>query len=448
MMMRPRVPPATRIAGVIALLLGLFAPNPITAQEEATGLRERLAKEAAGLEDQVLAWRRDIHQHPELGNREFRTSEMVAEHLKKLGLDEVRTGVAHTGVVGILVGGRPGPTVALRADMDALPVTEAVDLPFASRARAEYNGQEVGVMHACGHDVHTAVLMGTAQLLAEMRKDLPGKVMFIFQPAEEGPPAGEEGGAKLMLKEGVFEPPPAAIFALHTWPTPTGQLGYRAEGMMAGADELHITVRGRQTHGAMPWDGIDPIVVASQIVLGLQTITSRQLDPRSPTVITVGTIHGGVRHNIIPGEVKMTGTIRVLDPENRQNVLDRIRRTAESIAESAGATATVEIEPSGPVTFNDPELTRKMAPTLEWAAGPGMAVELLPVMPSEDFSYFQQRVPGLYFFLGIGDPDLGPGEVAPNHSPHFLVDEDAILVGLRAMSSLALDFLLLESDAD
>jgi amidohydrolase len=447
-MIYPNSSQGIHVAGVIALLLGLSAPNPLTAQEEATGLRERLAEEAAGVEDQVLTWRRDLHQHPELGNREFRTSKIVAEHLQRLGLDEVRTGVAHTGVVGILEGGRPGPTVALRADMDALPVTEAVDLPFASKARTEYNGQEVGVMHACGHDVHTSVLMGTAQILAEMQEDLPGKVMFIFQPAEEGPPAGEEGGATLMLEEGIFDPPPDAIFGLHTWPTPTGQLGYRAEGMMAGADELHITVRGSQTHGAMPWDGIDPIVVASQIVLGLQTITSRQLDTRSPTIITIGTIHGGVRHNIIPDEVKMTGTIRVLDPENRENVLDRIRRTAEKIAESAGATATVEIEQYGPVTFNDAELTRRMAPTLEWAAGPGMAVEILPVMPSEDFSYYQQRVPGLYFFLGIGDPDLGPGEVAPNHSPHFAVDEDAILVGLRAMSSLAVDFLLLESAAD
>jgi amidohydrolase len=449
MMVISRAIGGTLLTHALMLCAALTVAGPVTArgtsQEEATALRERLAGQAAALEEQVIAWRRDLHQHPELGNREFRTSRIVAEHLERVGLDEVRTGIAHTGVVGLLQGGKPGPTVALRADMDALPVTEAVDLPFASKVRATYNGQEVGVMHACGHDVHTAVLMGAAQVLAEMRDDLPGKVMFIFQPAEEGPPEGEEGGAALMLEEGIFEPPPAAIFGLHTWPIPAGRLAYRPGGMMAGADHLHVTVRGTQTHGAMPWDGIDPIVVASQIVLGLQTIASRQLDSRSPTIITIGTIHGGVRHNIIPDQVEMTGTIRILDPENRRNVLDRIRRTAERIAESAGAVATVEFDPYGPVTFNDPELTRRMVPTLERVAGPGMAEEIPPVMPSEDFSYYQQQVPGLYFFLGIGDPDLGPGEIAPNHSPHFAVDEDAILVGVRAMASVALDYLLLES---
>ena len=306
----------------------------------------------------MVTWRRDIHQHPELSNREFRTAALVADHLRALGM-EVRTEVAHTGVVATLRGGRPGPVVALRADMDALPVTEMVDLPFASRERAIYNGQEVGVMHACGHDNHVAILMGVADVLASVRDDLPGTVKFIFQPAEEGAPEGERGGAELMLEEGAFENPrPEVIFGLHVGPNRVGRLTYRAGSTMASADWLRIVVRGRQTHGAAPWGGIDPIVVSSQIVLGLQTVASRQLPVTlTPSIITIGSIHGGVRGNIIPDEVEMVGTIRTFDAEVRQDIHRRIRLTAEQIAASAGATAEVEITHGYPVTVNDPELT-------------------------------------------------------------------------------------------
>src|SRR5216110_689585 len=293
----------------------------------------------------VIAWRRDIHEHPELSNREVRTAQVVAEHLRALGI-EVRTGVAHTGVVGVLRGGRPGPVVALRADMDALPVTEEVDVPFASKVRATYNGQDVGVMHACGHDTHVAMLMGAAEVLAGMRNDLPGTVKFIFQPAEEGAPAGERGGAALMIEEGALDDPkPSAIFGLHVFPYPAGEIRYRPGGIMAGADAFRIVVHGRQTHGALPWAGIDPIVVASQIVLGLQTITSRQVNlTTAPAVVTIGAINGGVRLNIIPDSVVMLGTIRTFDTAMRNDIHARLRRTAESIAQSAGATAQVTID--------------------------------------------------------------------------------------------------------
>ncbi|MCY4510662.1 MAG: amidohydrolase, partial [Acidobacteria bacterium] len=320
-------------------------------------LRQAAEERARAVEPRVVTWRRDIHQHPELSNREFRTAALVADHLRSLGM-EVRTEVAHTGVVATLRGGRPGPVVALRADMDALPVTEQVDLPFASRERAIYNGQEVGVMHACGHDNHVAILMGVADVLASVRDDLPGTVKFIFQPAEEGAPEGERGGAELMLEEGAFENPrPEVIFGLHVGPNRVGQLTYRAGSAMASADWLRIVVRGRQTHGAAPWGGVDPIVVSSQIVLGLQTIASRQLPVTlTPSIITIGSIHGGVRGNIIPDEVEMVGTIRTFDAEVRQDIHRRIRRTAEQIAASAGATAEVEITHGYPVTVNDPGL--------------------------------------------------------------------------------------------
>ena len=316
-----------------------------------------------------MAWRRDIHEHPELGNREFRTAALVAEHLRALGM-EVRTEVGHTGVVATLRGGRPGPVVALRADMDALPVTELVDLPFASKVRTTYNGQEVGVMHACGHDNHVAILMGVADVLASVKDDLPGSVKFIFQPAEEGAPSGERGGAELMLEEGAFEnPTPEAVFGLHVAPGPLGHLSYRSGSAMASSDGLRIVVRGRQTHGAIPWGGIDPIVVSSQIVLGLQTIASRQLPVTlTPSIITIGSIHGGVRGNIIPDEVEMVGTIRTFDEEVREDIHRRIRQTAELIAASAGATAEVFISEGYPVTENDPALTERMVPTLQRVA--------------------------------------------------------------------------------
>ena len=388
----------------------------------------------------VVAWRHDIHQHPELGNRETRTAAIVAEHLERLGL-KVQTGVAHTGVVGVLRGGQPGRTIALRADMDALPVTEKTDVPFRSLVRAQYNGREVGVMHACGHDAHTAILMGVAQVLAAKRETLGGTVKFIFQPAEEGPPAGEEGGAALMIAEGVLQDPkPDAIFGLHTMPGPTGLVGYRIGAILASADGLHINVTGRQTHGAIPWGGVDPVVVASQIVLGLQLIPSRQLDARSATIISIGSIQGGVRGNIIPEQVTMEGTIRILDPATRDDVLARIKRTAENIAAAAGATAQVRFKPYAPVTYNDPELTRAMIPTLQRVAGQG-AMEVPPWTPSEDFAHFQQHIPGLYLFLGANRAGVAVGEAAPNHSPYYYVNDDALPLGVKVLASLAIDYL-------
>jgi len=387
----------------------------------------------------VVAWRRDIHQHPELGNREFRTAGIVADHLTRLGM-EVHTEIAHTGVVGILRGGHPGPAVALRADMDALPVTEEVDLPFASTVRTMFNGQEVGVMHACGHDNHVAILMGAAEVLAGMRDELPGTIMFIFQPAEEGPPPGEEGGAELMLKEGLFDLlRPDAVFGLHVVPAPVGSIAVRKGGMMASSDSFRITVHGQQTHGAQPWAGIDPIVVASQIVLGLQTIPSRQLNATTtPSIVTVGAINGGVRSNIIPETVEMIGTLRTFDADTRTQIHERVERTARQIAASAGASADVEISLGYPVTANDHDLVDLMEPTLRRVAGEQFSEASLST-GAEDFSYYAQEVPGLFFFLGVASDD--PSMVHPNHSPRFYADERALPVGVQAMTALALDFL-------
>ncbi len=388
---------------------------------------------------QVIDWRRDFHQHPELGNREFRTAGIIADHLRSLGI-EVTTEVAHTGVVGILEGGQPGPVVALRADMDALPVEEQVDLPFASQVRTQYNEQDVGVMHACGHDNHMAILMGAATVLAQMRDSLPGTVMFIFQPAEEGAPAGEQGGAELMLDEGLFEDiRPDAVFGLHVWPIPAGQIAVREGGTMASSDSFSIRVQGQQTHGAAPWAGIDPIVVASQIVLGLQTIPSRQLDSTlTPSIVTVGAINGGVRSNIIPDSVEMIGTLRTFDAETRQQIHERVERTAQQIAASAGASVDVNINLGYPVTHNDPALTRRMSATLERVAGEKFTEANL-ITGAEDFSYYANEVPGMFFFLGIASDD--PDMVYPNHSPYFYADESALPVGVEAMTALALDFL-------
>ncbi len=390
----------------------------------------------------VVAWRRDLHEHPELSNREFRTAKLVAEHLRSLGI-EVRTGVAHTGVIGVLRGGRPGPVVALRADMDALPVSEEVDLPYASKVRTRYNGREVGVMHACGHDTHVSMLMGVAEILAGMREKLPGTVKFIFQPAEEGAPAGEEGGAGLMIKEGALENPKVdAIFGLHVFPFPVGKVQYRPGAAMAGSDSLRIVVHGRQTHGAQPWHGVDPIVVASQIVLGLQTITSRQVDLTSAAaVITIGSLQAGVRSNIIPDQAVMEGTIRTFDAQMQEEIHARVRRTAEMIAGSAGATAEVTIERGNPVTYNNPALTERMSSTLKRVAGAD-AVSVAPALTtSEDFSLFEQKVPGLFFFLGVTPRNADPARVAANHSPRFFADEAALPIGVRLLANLALDYL-------
>lgn len=411
-------------------------------------LAERVDALAAALSPQVVAWRRDLHEHPELGNREFRTAAIVAEHLRSLGFDEVRTGVAHTGVVGLLKGGRVGGVVALRADMDALPVTEQVDLPFASKVRAIWNGEEVGVMHACGHDCHVAILMGVASLLAALREEIPGCVKFIFQPAEEMPPEGEEGGAALMIQQGALEnPTPQAIFGLHvTSRLPVGVIGYRPGPTMASADKLKITVQGKQTHGAAPWLGVDPIVASAQIVLGLQTIVSRSLDlNREPAVVTIGAIKGGVRENIIPDSVEMRGTIRSFDERMRDDIHARVTELAEGIAGASRAQCRVCITKNYPVTYNDPELTARMLPALTRVASSGprpMGIELVPkATGAEDFSFFQRLVPGLFFFVGVTPPEIEPTKAYSNHSPHFVADERGLEVGVRALAHLALDFL-------
>ena len=396
--------------------------------------------ELRAVERKVIAWRRDIHENPELSFREFRTAALVAEHLRSLGM-EVQTGVAQTGVIGTLVGSQPGPIVALRADMDALPVTEQTDLPFASKALVQYNGEEVGVMHACGHDAHVAMLMGAAEILAANRDKIKGTIKFFFQPAEEGAPDGGDGGASLMVKEGVLEGPgaPDVIFGLHVFPLERGSIYYRSRGMLAAADWLTIKVIGRQTHGALPWHGVDPIVVASQIVTALQTIPSRQLDiTNAPAIVTIGSIHGGVRGNIIPDTVEMQGTIRTFDRDMRKDLHERVKRTAENIAASAGATAEVSIRSATPVTFNDPDLTRRMLPALQWAAGSDHVFDARRMTGAEDFAFFQEHIPGLFVGLGINKEGVGPWMAPANHSPLFYVSEDALITGVRAMVGLAI----------
>jgi amidohydrolase len=406
-------------------------------------LKKQVDQSADRIESEVIAWRRHFHQYPELSNREFKTAQKVAEHLTHLGL-EVRTGVAHTGVAGLLKGGRPGPVVALRADMDALPVTERVDVPFASKVRAEYNGQEVGVMHACGHDTHTAMLMGVAEILTSMKKDLAGSVKFIFQPAEEGAPQGEQGGASLMVAEGVLENPKVdVIFGLHIWALQeVGTIGYRPEGAMAASDGLRITVKGKQTHGSTPWTGVDPITVSAQIIMGLQTVISRQTKlTEDAAVITIGSIHGGVRSNIIPDRVEMIGTIRTLNARMRDKIHEQVRRTVTKIAESAGAVAEVQIGRGCPVTYNDPELTAMMLPSLQEVAGAENVTLVKAITGAEDFSFYQQQIPGLFFFLGGMPKDTKPEDAAPHHSPDFYIDEAALKLGVRALSYLVLDYM-------
>lgn len=388
----------------------------------------------------MLAWRRDFHQNPELSYEEVRTARMVAQHLRGLRL-EVRTGVAQTGVVGVLRGGRPGPVIALRADMDALPVTEELELPFASRARGTYNGQPVGVMHACGHDTHVAILMAAASVLASRREELAGTIIFVFQPSEEGAPAGGLGGARRMLAEHVFgDLTPEAIFGLHAWPRASGTVTIAPGPFMAGADQLTIVVHGRQTHGAQPHRGIDPVVVSAQIVNALQTIPSRQMDAvRSPVIVTIGSIHGGVRYNIIPDSVELQGTIRYLNPETREDLYARIRRTAEEIAASAGATVDVTIQNNAIPVVNPPELTARTQAALARALGAGAVLSDQPNMVAEDFAFFQQAVPGVFFYYGVNAPGVSAEEAAPNHSPRFFVHEPAMETGLRAMLAVALD---------
>ena len=420
----------------------LALPAALGAQSGGSALAREIDRRAPSLEAKAVAWRRDIHQHPELSNREVRTSKLVADHLRSLGI-EVKQGVAKTGVVGVLRGGLPGPVVALRADMDALPVAEEVDVPFKSTVRSQYNGQDVGVMHACGHDAHVAILMSVAELLAGMKAQLPGTVKFIFQPSEEGAPPGEEGGAALMIKEGVLENPKVdAVFGLHVFPYEVGTMHYRPGAIMASSDRFEIVVRGRQTHGALPWNGVDPVVTASQIVLGLQTITSRQIDLiESPAVVTVGRMNAGVRYNIVPDSAVLEGTIRTFSEPMRNLIHERIKRTAESIATSAGASARATIYPYVPVTSNDVALTERMAPTLKRVAGADKVAIAKQTTTAEDFSLYEQKVPGMFFFLGITPKGADPSKVAPNHSPRFFVDEGALVPGIRALANLAVDYL-------
>jgi amidohydrolase len=422
--------------------LGLALAAP-AAQAQNAALHARIAQLAATEQAKVVTWRRDLHEHPELGNEETRTAQLIATQLKSLGL-EVQTGVARTGVVGILKGGKPGPVVALRADMDGLPITEATGLAFASTAKASYLGQPVGVMHACGHDTHVAMLLGAAEVLSQVKKDLSGTVKFIFQPAEEGSLPGTVGGAKLMVQEGVLENPKVdAIFGLHIWASaPVGQLQYRPQGEMASSDRFTIKVIGKGSHGAKPWSSVDPVVTAAQIITGLQNIVSRQIDlTQDAAVVTVGTVNAGVRYNIIPPDATLSGTIRAFSPETQQRIWADIKRTAKGIAESNGATAEVGIEPYVPVTFNDPALTARMLPTLQGVAGAKNVVEIKAVTGAEDFACYQEKIPGLFIFLGGTTPGTDFSTVADHHTAGFKVDESAFPLGVRTLATLAADYL-------
>jgi amidohydrolase len=429
------------LCAAIVLVPALSAAQPVRAPA-ASPLAAQVDALAAEILPQVVAWRRDFHQHPELGNRERRTAGIIAEELRKMGY-RVTTGVAHTGVVGVLEGAQPGPVVALRADMDALPVTEQVDVPFKSTATAMWNGRTVGVMHACGHDNHMAIALGAAAILAKLRDRLPGSVKMIFQPAEEGPPAGEEGGAELMVKEGVLENPRVdAIFGLHVFPRPVGVIEYRAGPLMASADSFTMRITGRQTHGAIPWGGVDPIVVGAQIVMGLQTIVSRHVDiTQAPAVVTVGAFNGGNRSNIVPETVELQGTIRAFSEEVRRDIHRRVREIATKYAEAAGATVEIALGIGYPVTINDPELTERMVPTLRRMAGDGNVRVAALTGTAEDFAFYQQRVPGMFFFLGVTPPGVDPKTAPQNHSPLFFADESALPLGVRAMAHLALDYM-------
>lgn len=435
----------TAVALLLTLALPVLATGPARAQSTpaaASPLAARIDREAAAIEREMLSWRQHLHQHPELSNREADTAMYIAERLRSFGL-EPRTGVAGHGVTALLRGAQPGPVVALRADMDGLPVREEVDLPFASRATGEYAGREVGVMHACGHDAHMAMLLGAAKILTGLRQDLRGSVLFIFQPAEEGAPIEERpAGAELMVNEGVLKDAAVeAIFGLHVFANiPAGHLTWRSGPLMAASDSYEIVVRGRQTHGAAPWDGIDPIVVASQIVLGLQTIVSRQVDiTAQPAIVTVGQFEAGVRHNIIPDSARLVGTIRTFDETMQADIHERVRRTAERIAEAAGASAEVRIDRGPPVTANDAGLMRRMMPTLERVAAERLR-ESPRVTTAEDYAYYQREVPGLFLFLGITPPEQ-VGTAPANHSPRFFVDESALVTGMRTLAHLAADYL-------
>ncbi|MBK8142277.1 MAG: amidohydrolase [Chitinophagaceae bacterium] len=426
----------------LSLLLFLI-PVILFAQKNAPDIAEKINIAADKIESKCINWRRDFHQHPELGNSEFRTSKIIADHLRSLGID-VKENVGITGVVGILKGAKPGPCIGLRADMDALPVVERVNLPFASKAQSTYNGQSVGVMHACGHDTHVAILMSVAEILAGMKNELNGTIKFIFQPAEEGPPEGEEGGAPLMIKDGVLENPKVDVmFGLHiNSQTEAGKIKYRVGGIMAASDWFKIKVKGKQTHGSQPWAGIDPVVVSAQIINGLQTIVSRQTElTKNPAVISVSVINGGVRSNIIPEEVNMLGTIRTLDTGMQRIIHEKIILTASKIAESAGATAETEIDKKTLVTYNEPALTKKMIPSFIKAAGVDNVVETEAVTGAEDFSFFAEKVPSLFFFIGGMEKGKDAKKAFPHHTPDFYIDESGMKTGIKAFCHLVFDYM-------
>ncbi|ASU32595.1 amidohydrolase [Mucilaginibacter xinganensis] len=429
------------------LFILLVASIPAFAQTKS--VKEDVSKKADALQDQIIAWRRDFHEHPELGNHEVRTSGIIAKYLQSLGL-EVKTGVATTGVVAILRGGKPGPVVALRADMDALPVTERTPVPFASKVKTMYNGQEVGVMHACGHDSHMSILMATAQILTSMKKDLHGTVKFIFQPAEEGLPAGEKGGAEEMVRQGVMENPHVdAVFGLHIQSyQPAGTISYRPGGDMAAVNPMKIVVTGKQAHGAYPWSSVDPIVTSAQIINALQTIVSRNLQvTRNGAVVTIGAINGGNRSNIIPETVTMLGTIRTLNDDDEKMVIERVRTIATKTAEAMGATAEVTIpyEHHYPITYNDPALVAQMLPTLQATAGKENIVLRNAETGAEDFSFYEQKAPGIFIHLG-GLPRGGDPVKAPaHHTPDFFIDESGFTLGVKALCNLTLDYMTARS---
>lgn len=421
------------------VLLGM----QMSAQTDLAKLKERAYEAAAKIESKCIEWRRDFHQNPELGNRENRTAGIIAAHLKKLGI-ETKENVAKTGVVGILKGGKPGPCIALRADIDALPVTERANIPFASKVKTTYNGQEVGVMHACGHDTHTAMLMSVAEILSGMKSEIKGTVKFIFQPAEEGPPEGEEGGAPLMVKEGVMEDPKVdVVFGLHiSSNTEAGTIEYKPGAFMASSDWFKIVVKGKGSHGSKPWLGIDPIQVSAQIIEGLQNVVSRQMElTKAPVVITVGKIHSGVRNNIIPEECIMDGTIRTLDSKMQLEVHERIKWTAEKIAEASGAKAEVSFDTKTLVTYNTPDLVKKMIPSLESAAGAANVKERDWDTGAEDFSYFGTKAPSFYFYIGGMPKGQDKKNAAPHHTPDFYIDESGMKTGIKVFCAIVFDYM-------
>ena len=431
----------------ISLLVILLQSAFLFAQKTANDLTAKINAASDKIESKCINWRRDLHEHPELGNNEFRTAKIIADHLRSLGM-EVKENVGKTGVVGVLKGAKPGPCIGLRADMDALPVAERVDLPFASKVKSTYNGQEVGVMHACGHDTHVAMLMSVAEILAGMKNELKGTVKFIFQPAEEGPPEGEEGGAPLMIKEGALENPKVDVmFGLHiNSQTEVGKIKYRSGGTMAASDWFKIKVKGKQTHGSQPWAGVDPVVVSAQIINGLQTIISRQTElTKNAAVISVSVINGGVRSNIIPEEVTMLGTIRTLDTGMQRIIHEKIKLTASKIAEASGATAETTIDNKTLVTYNNPELTRKMIPSFLKAAGTENVAEAEAATGSEDFSYFAEKVPSIFFFVGGMAKGTDPRKAFPHHTPDFRIDESGMKTGIKAFCNLVFDYMNMQT---